>query len=35
VVVAKISHINYTTMEEVPEGEQVLAGIFTLNVLEF
>jgi hypothetical protein len=31
VVVAKTGRVNYTTMEDVPEGEQVLAGIFSLN----
>jgi hypothetical protein len=24
-------HVNYTTMEDIPEGEQVLAGTFSLN----
>jgi hypothetical protein len=32
VAVAKTDRVNYTTMEDVPEGEQVLAGIFSLNV---
>jgi hypothetical protein len=27
----KTTHVNYTTMEDVPEGEQVLAGMFSLN----
>jgi hypothetical protein len=31
VVVAKTGHVNYTTMEDIPEGEQVLAGMFSLN----
>jgi hypothetical protein len=31
VVVAKTGHINYTTMENIPEGEQVLKGTFSLN----
>jgi hypothetical protein len=31
VAVAKIGRINYTTMKEVPEGEQVLAGMLFLN----
>jgi hypothetical protein len=31
VAVAKIGHVNYTTMEDIPEGEQVLAGTFSLN----
>jgi hypothetical protein len=31
VAIAKISRINYTTMEDIPEGEQVLMGTFSLN----
>jgi hypothetical protein len=31
VVVAKTGRINYTTMEDIPEGEQVLMGTFSLN----
>jgi hypothetical protein len=31
VVIAKTGHIKYTTMEDVPEGEQVLTGMFALN----
>jgi hypothetical protein len=31
VVVVKKGRVNYTTMEEIPEGEQVLAGMFSLN----
>jgi hypothetical protein len=31
VVVAKTGHINYTTMEDIPEGEPVLTGTFSLN----
>jgi hypothetical protein len=31
VVVVKTGHVNYTTMEDIPEGEQVLAGTFSLN----
>jgi hypothetical protein len=31
VVVAKTGRVNYTTMEDVPEGELVLAGMFSLN----
>jgi hypothetical protein len=31
VAVAKIGHINYTTMEDIPEGEQVPASTFSLN----
>jgi hypothetical protein len=31
VAIAKTGHVNYTTLEDVPEGEQVLAGMFSLN----
>jgi hypothetical protein len=31
VVVAKTGRVNYTTMEDILEGEQVLAGTFSLN----
>jgi hypothetical protein len=31
VVVAKTGRINYTTPEDVPKGEQVLAGMFSLH----
>jgi hypothetical protein len=31
VAVAKTGHVNYTTMEDIPEGEQVLTGTFSLN----
>jgi hypothetical protein len=31
VVVAKICRVNYTTMEDIPEGEQVIMGTFSLN----
>jgi hypothetical protein len=31
VAVAKIGRINHTTMEYIPEGEQVLIGTFSLN----
>jgi hypothetical protein len=31
VAVAKTGHVNYTTMEDIPEGEQVLAGMFSLS----
>jgi hypothetical protein len=31
VVVVKTDCVNYTTMEDIPEGEQVLAGTFSLN----
>jgi hypothetical protein len=31
VAVAKTGRVNYTTMEDIPEGEQVLAGTFSLN----
>jgi hypothetical protein len=31
VAIAKTGRINYTTMEDIPEGEQVLTGTFSLN----
>jgi hypothetical protein len=31
VAVAKTGRVNYTTAEDIPEGEQVLAGTFSLN----
>jgi hypothetical protein len=31
VAIAKTGHINYTPMENIPEGEQVLTGTFSLN----
>jgi hypothetical protein len=31
VAVVKTSHVNYTTVEDIPEGEQVLASTFSLN----
>jgi hypothetical protein len=31
VAVVKTGHVNYTTLEDVPDGEQVLAGMFSLN----
>jgi predicted aspartyl protease len=31
VAVEKTGRVNYTTVEEVAEGEQVLAGMFSLN----
>jgi hypothetical protein len=31
VAVAKTGCVNYTTMEDIPEGEQVLAGTFSLK----
>jgi hypothetical protein len=31
VAIAKTGHVNYTTVEDVLEGEQVLAGMFSLN----
>jgi hypothetical protein len=31
VAVTKTDRVNYTTMEDIPEGEQVLAGTFSLN----
>jgi hypothetical protein len=30
-VATRKGHVNYTTMEEIPEGEQVLVGTFSLN----
>jgi hypothetical protein len=29
--VAKTGRVNYTTVEDIPEGEQVLTGMFSLN----
>jgi hypothetical protein len=29
--IAKTGRINYTAMEDIPKGEQVLAGTFSLN----
>jgi hypothetical protein len=31
VAIAKTDHVNYTTMEDILEGEQVLTGTFSLN----
>jgi len=31
IVPAKTSHVNYTTLEEVLEGTQVMAGMFSIN----
>jgi hypothetical protein len=31
VAVSKTGRVNYTTMEGIPEGEQVLTGTFSLN----
>jgi hypothetical protein len=31
VVAAKTGRVNYTTMDAIPEGEQVLMGTFSLN----
>jgi hypothetical protein len=31
VAVVKTSRVNYTTLEDVPESEQVLTGMFSLN----
>jgi hypothetical protein len=31
VAIAKIDRVNYTAMEDSPEGEQVLVGTFSLN----
>jgi hypothetical protein len=30
-VIANISHVNYTTMEDISNGEPVLVGMFFLN----
>jgi hypothetical protein len=35
VAVAKIGCVNYTTVEDIPEGEQVLAGTFSGTPLSF
>jgi hypothetical protein len=31
VAIPKTGCVNYTTMEDIPEGEQVLTGMFSLN----
>jgi predicted aspartyl protease len=31
VAIAKTGRVNYTTMKDIPEDEQVLAGVFSLN----
>jgi hypothetical protein len=31
IVPAKTGRVNYTTLEEVPEGTQVMAGTFSVN----
>jgi hypothetical protein len=31
VAVVKIGRVNYTTIEDIPEGEQVLMSMFSLN----
>jgi hypothetical protein len=31
VAIAKTGHVNYTSMEDILEGEQVLTGMFSLN----
>jgi hypothetical protein len=31
VTIAKTGRVNYTIMEDIPEGEQVLAGTFSLK----
>jgi hypothetical protein len=31
VAIAETDRINYTTMEDIPECEQVVAGMFSLN----
>jgi hypothetical protein len=35
VAIAKTDRVNYTTMEDIPEGEQVFAGMFSLNWYHF
>jgi hypothetical protein len=32
VAIVKTNRVNYTTMEDIPEGEQVLVGTFSLNI---
>jgi hypothetical protein len=31
VAIVKTVRVNYTAMEDIPEGEQVLVGMFSLN----
>jgi hypothetical protein len=31
VAIAKTDRINYTTMEDIPKGDQVLVGTFSLS----
>jgi hypothetical protein len=31
IVATRTGHVNYTTIEDVPEGDQVLTGTFSLN----
>jgi hypothetical protein len=31
VAIAEIGRVNYTTMDNIPKGEQVLVGMFSLN----
>jgi hypothetical protein len=31
VAIAMTDHVNYTTMEDIPEGKPVLTGTFVLN----
>jgi hypothetical protein len=31
VAIVKTGRVNYTTMEDIPEGEQVLMGTFSMN----
>ena len=33
IVPAKTCRVNYTTLEDVPEGTQVMAGMFSINHL--
>jgi hypothetical protein len=30
-IATRASHVNYTTMEDIPESEQVIIGMFSLN----
>ena len=31
IVRAKTGHVNYTTLEDIPEGTQVMVGMFSIN----
>ena len=31
IVLAKTGHVNYTTLEDVPKGTQVMAGMFSID----